>query len=156
NATPKTITTWQGIYRQPSYSPDGETSVYRREDGNNQQGFAYTTRPGMSTTPACGGAGPRVLKRGTNPQCSADGKRIYYLGGPYPDNSYESVARYGNDKRVHFTSKYGNNFVPSPNDKRVAFSHLFKVHVAPMPKAGTGIDLRADPKAIPVTQVAED
>src|SRR5699024_9577576 len=156
NATPKTITTRKGIYRQPSYSPDGETIVYRREDGNNQQGFAYTTKPGIYTMPASGGEGTRVLKSGTNPQFSADGKRIFYLGGHYLDNSYESVDRSGNDKRVHFTSKYGNNFVPSPNNKWVAFNHLFKVYVAPMPKAGTGIDLSADTKAIPVTQVAED
>src|SRR5699024_84590 len=156
NATAKTITTRKGIYRQPSYTPDGETIVYRREDGNNQQGFAYTTKPGIYTMPASGGEGTRVLKSGTNPQFSADGKRIFYLGGHYLDNSYESVDRSGNDKRVHFTSKYGNNFVPSPNNKWVAFNHLFKVYVAPMPKAGTGIDLSADTKAIPVTQVAED
>ena len=156
DATPKTITERKGIYRQPSYSPDGETIVYRREDGNNQQGFAYTTKPGIYTMPASGGEGTRVIKSGTNPRFSADGKRIFYLGGHYLDNSYESVDRSGNHKRVHFTSKYGNNFVPSPNNKWVAFNHLFKVYVAPMPQAGTGIDLSADTKAIPVTQVAED
>ena len=156
NATPETITKRKGIYRQPSFSPDGETIVYRREDGNNQQGFAYTMEPGIYTMAASGGEGERILESGSNPEFSADGERIFYLGGSYLNNSYESVDRSGNDKRVHFTSKYGNNFVPSPDNKWVAFNHLFKVYIAPMPKAGTGIDLGANTKAIPVTQVAED
>ncbi|WP_372639119.1 amidohydrolase family protein, partial [Fodinibius sp.] len=156
DARPRTITTRKGIYRQPSFSPDGETIVYRREDGNNQQGFAYTTDPGIYTMPASGGESTLVTEEGNRPQFSADGERIFYLGGSYLDNSYESVDRSGNNKRVHFTSKYGNNFVPGPDNKWVAFNHLFKVYVAPMPQAGTGIDLSADTRAIPVTHVAED
>ncbi|SMO50683.1 amidohydrolase family protein [Fodinibius sediminis] len=155
-AAPQTITTRKGIYRNPSYSPDGSTIVYRRGDGNNQMGFAYTTRSGIYTMPASGGEGERLIDHGTKPLFSADGSRIFYLGGSYLDNSYESVDRSGNDKRVHFTSKYGNNFVPSPDNKWVAFNHLFKVYIAPMPRAGTGIDLSASTKAIPVAQVAED
>lgn len=156
NAQPQNITERKGIYRQPSYSPDGETIVYRREDGNSQQGYAYTTDPGIYTMPASGGEGELVIENGENPQFSADGEQIYYLGGSYLDNSYESVDLSGNDKRVHFTSRYGNNFVPSPDNKWVAFNHLFKVYIAPMPQAGTDINLSANTQAIPITDVAED
>src|SRR5699024_9247821 len=76
-------------------------------------------------------------------------------GGHYLNNSYESVDLSGNNKRVHFTSKYANNFVPSPNNKWVAFNHLFKVYIAPMPRAGTGVKLGAHNKAILFVQVAE-
>lgn len=156
DARPQKISKRKGIFREPSFSPDGETIVYRRESGNNHQGHAYTEETGIFTMPAAGGEGTLVTEDGTNPMFSADGKRIFYLGGSYLDNSYESVDLSGNEKRVHFTSKYGNNFVPGPNNKWVAFNHLFKVYVAPMPKAGKGIDLSADTKAIPVTHVAED
>ncbi len=156
NAKPQEISKRKGIFREPSFSPDGETIVYRRESGNNHQGHAYTVETGIFTMPASGGEGTLVIEDGSNPQFSADGSRIFYLGGSYLDNSYESVDLTGNEKRVHFTSKYGNNFVPGPNNKWVAFNHLFKVYVAPMPKAGKGIDLSADTKAIPVTHVAED
>jgi imidazolonepropionase-like amidohydrolase/Tol biopolymer transport system component len=156
NAEPRKISEKKGIFRDPSYSPDGIRIVYRREDGNNHQGFAYTTDPGIYTMSASGGEGELVIENGSNPQFSTDGDRIFYLGGSYLDNSYESVDLSGNDKRVHFTSKYGNNFVPSPDNKWVAFNHLFKVYIAPMPQAGTGVDLSADTKAIPVTHVAED
>lgn len=156
NAKPQKITDRKGIYRQPAFSPVGETIVYRREDGNSQQGYAYTTDPGIYAMPASGGQGELVIENGTKPSFNADGDRIFYLGGGYLDNSYESVNLSGNDKRVHFTSKYGNNFVPSPDNKWVAFNHLFKVYVAPMPEAGKGIDLSANTQAIPVTDVAED
>ncbi|MGM0546287.1 MAG: amidohydrolase family protein [Bacteroidota bacterium] len=156
NASPQKITDKKGIYRQPSFSPDGETIVYRREDGNSQQGYAYTTEPGIYTMPTSGGEGELVIESGNNPSFNAEGNRIFYLGGGYLDNSYESVDLSGNDKRVHFTSKYGNNFVPSPDNKWVAFNHLFKVYIAPMPEAGKDIDLSANTQAIPVTDVAED
>lgn len=156
DANPKTITTKKGIYRNPSYSPDGSTILYRCEDGNSQQGFAYTTDPGIYSMPASGGEGEMIIDNGSDVRFNADGKRIFYLGGHYLDNAYESVDLSGNDKRVHFTSKYANNFVPSPDNKWVAFNHLFKVYVAPMPKTGTDIKLGANTKAIPVTHVAED
>lgn len=155
-ATPQEITNRKGIYRQPSFSPDGQTIVYRREDGNNQQGYAYTTDPGIYTMSASGGEEELLIEDGTDPRFDVEGDRIFYLGGGYLDNSYESVDLSGNDKRVHFTSKYGNNFVPSPDNKWVAFNYLFKVYVAPMPEAGRGIDLSANTQAIPVTDVAED
>lgn len=155
-AKPQKISKRKGIFRQPSFSPDGEMIVYRRESGNNHQGHAYTEDTGIFTMPAEGGEGELVTENGTDPRFSADGKRIFYLGGSYLDNAYESVGLSGHEKRVHFTSKYANNFVPGPNNKWVAFNHLFKVYVAPMPKAGKGIHLSADTKAIPVTHVAED
>ncbi|HEX6981897.1 MAG TPA: amidohydrolase family protein [Balneolaceae bacterium] len=156
DASPQKITTRKGIYRDPSFSPDGTKILYRRADGNSHMGSAYTMNPGIYIMPASGGEGRLVIEDGTNVRFSADGERIFYLGGHYLDNSYESVNLNGNDKRVHFTSKYANNFVPSPNNKWVAFNHLFKVYVAPMPRAGTAIELGANTKAIPVVQVAED
>ncbi|WP_138429275.1 amidohydrolase family protein [Fodinibius saliphilus] len=156
DAKPEQLTTRKGIFRNPSYSPDGSTLIYRRESGNNHQGFAYTTNPGVYTMSADGGEGELLFEGGSDAVYSSNGERVFYLGGGYLDNSYESVDLTGNDKRVHFTSKYSNNFVPSPDNKWIAFNHLFKVYVAPMPKAGTDIKLGPDTKAIPVAHVAED
>lgn len=156
NARPRTITSDKAIYRDPSFSPDGQTILFVKEDGNNHQGHAYTNEPGIYTMPAAGGDMKRIIQDGTNPTFNTAGDRIFFLGGSYLDNAFKSVNLNGNNERTHFTSKYGNNFVVSPDNKWVAFNELFKVYLAPMPEAGTAIALSADTKAIPVTQVAKD
>jgi imidazolonepropionase-like amidohydrolase len=156
NAKPQKVTSEKAIYREPSFSPDGAIILFRKESGNNHQGNAYTTDPGIYTMPAGGGEMMRVSENGTDPQFNAKGDRIYFLGGSYLDNAFKSIDLSGNNERTHFTSKYGNNFVVSPDNRWVAFNELFKVYIAPMPEAGTAISLSADTKAIPIAHVAED
>mgnify|MGYP001454435896 CR=1 FL=1 len=153
---PKKLTTDKGIYREPSFSPDGSTLLFRMESGNDHQGYAYTVDAGIYTMPADGGEKTLVTESGSAPRFNAEGDRTYYLQGYYPNHSYRSVDLNGNNERTHFTSKYANNFVPSPDNKWVAFNELFKVYVAPMPQAGTSIELSGNTKAIPVTHVARD
>lgn len=156
NARPQKVTSKKAIYREPSYSPDGSTILFRKESGNNHQGHAYTTETGIFTMPVSGGEHKLIVERGEKPQYNAAGNRIYFLGGSYLDNAFKSVDLSGNDERTHFTSRYGNNYVVSPDDQWVAFNELFKVYLAPMPKAGKAVGLSANTKTIPVTQVAED
>jgi imidazolonepropionase-like amidohydrolase/Tol biopolymer transport system component len=156
NAHPQAITTQKGIFREPSYSPDGRTIVFRREGGNNQQGHAWTQNPGIYTMPATGGEKTLVSRSGSSPRFNANGDRIFYLGGGYMSRRYQSVDLSGNDQRTHFRSTYANNFVPSPDNRWIAFNELFRVYIAPMPRAGTDIDLSSSTRAIPVTHVALD
>ncbi len=156
NARPVKVTTQKGIYRVPSFSPDGNTILFRRDGGNNHQGHVHTLNPGIYMMPVGGGEKRFVSQQGQNPRFNAAGDRIFYLGGFNLNRSYRSMDLTGNDHRTHFTSTYANEFVPSPDNQWVAFNHLFKVYIAPMPRAGTDINLSANTRAIPVTQVAED
>ena len=152
NANPQTITEEKGIYREPSFSPDGETIVFRKESGNNHQGYAYTQKTGIYHMPASGGKMTMVREGGSTPVFNATGDRIYYQAR----TNFRSVDLNGYDEKQHFTSEYAINFTPSPDNKWIAFTELYKVYVAPMPKTGSELNLHANTKSFPVTHVARD
>lgn len=157
---PTKLTSEKGIYREPSFSPDGNTIVYRKESGNGQQGFAYTLDPGIYTIPAKGGSSKMIAESGNWPRFSVDGSRIFFQTGGYIfgaiDKTYRSVNLQGEDEKTHFTSKYGHEFVPSPDNKWIAFSNLYKVYIAPMTMTGKAIELSPSTKSIPVREVSSE
>lgn len=157
---PTKLTSDKGIFREPSFSPDGNTIVYRRESGNGQQGFAHTLNPGIYTVPVKGGASIMITDSGNWPRFNTEGDRIFFQTGGYIfgaiDKSYRSVNLQGEDQKTHFTSKYGHEFVPSPDNKWIAFSNLYKVYIAPMTMAGKAIELSPSTNAIPVREVASE
>ena len=155
------LTKEPGIYRTPSFSPDGKWIVYQKEDGNSHQGYTHCKEPGIYLIPADGSGEPKLLSpQGEYPQFSADGKRVFYQKGGYLFGSLvksvESVDLNGKDKKEHFDGKYSQRYVISPDNNWVAWSELYKVYVAPFPKTGKKIGLTSGTKAVPVAQVARD
>lgn len=159
-AQPEKISEQKGIYRMPTFSPDGKSVAYVKEYGNDQQGYAFTVLPGIYTMNLESKEVKHLTDSGEYPQYSVDGKRIYYQTGGFLFGSlkkaFRSVNLDGEDKKTHFTSKYSNQFVLSPDNNWVAFTELFKVYVAPMPKVGKPIELSANTKVVPVAQLAKD
>ncbi|MCH2194985.1 amidohydrolase family protein [Kordia sp.] len=150
----------KGSFRTPTFSPDGKHIVYRKERGNNDQGFTFSKNAGIYTMKVDGSDAKLVTTQGEYPIFSADGKRIFLqTGGTYFGSltkSLISVNLQGQDKRTHFTSKYANRIVPSPDNKWVAFSQLHKAYVAPMITTGQKVNLDNKTKAFPVAQIAKD
>lgn len=160
NTAPVTITKEKGIYRQPSFSPDKKQLVYVRESGNTHLGFAFTVEPGIYIINADGYSPKKVSKEGEYPRFSPDGKRIYYQTGGYLfgalSKGYHSVNTEGFEKQTHFTSKYANAFVPSPDFKWLAFTELYKVYVIPFPAMGKAVELSGDIKGVPIVKVSKE
>ncbi|MCF8413824.1 MAG: amidohydrolase family protein [Melioribacteraceae bacterium] len=156
----KKLNTEKGIYREPKFSPDGKTIVFRKESGNSEQGYTFTKKPGIYTISTSGGDEILVSESGSKPRFNSDGTRIYYLTGFNNSGDwwkkYESVNLQGFENRTHFTSKYANDFVISPDDKWVAFTELYKVYIMPFPEIGKEITLSANAEAIAIAQVARD
>jgi len=154
------LTSDKGSYRTPSFSPDGTHIVYRKEQGNDDQGFTFAKNAGIYTMKANGADVKFITEEGEYPIFSADGTRIFIqTGGTYFGNltkSLHSVNLQGDDKRTHFTSKYANRIVPSPDNKWIAYSQLHKAYVSPMILTGQTIDLDHKTKAFPVAQIAKD
>ena len=57
----KVLTKEKGIYRTPSFSPDGKMIVFRKDGGNEHQGFTYAKEPGIYVVPADGSAEPKLI-----------------------------------------------------------------------------------------------
>jgi imidazolonepropionase-like amidohydrolase/Tol biopolymer transport system component len=157
---PTRITTSKGIYRTPAFSRDGKTLVFRKENGNGDQGFTFTKKPGIYTIPVIGGQEEFVTDEGENPTFSKDGKRIFLqTGGTYFGNITKkliSVNLNGNDLQEHLISKYANHIVPSPDNNWVAFSNLHKVYIAPLVLNGKPITIDGKSDSVPVQQIAKD
>ncbi len=150
------LTDEKGIYRKPRFNPENDQIVYRKESGNSHQGQVYGENPGIYTMDADGSNAEKVMDSGSNARFNADGDRIFYQTGGWPNHQFKSVDLNGHDERDHFQSEYANNFVPSPDGKWIAFNELFRVYIAPMPRVGSDITLTSNTQAIPVTHVAED
>ena len=154
------ITEKKGIYRTPQFSPDGKMIVYRREGGNTHQGYVHAVKPGIYTMTSEGKDAKLITASGENPRFNVEGDRIYFQTGGYIFGSltkaFKSINLDGKDEKKIFNTKYTNQFIPSPDNKWIAFTDLYKVFVAPMPLPGQPIGLSADTKAVPVAQVARD
>ncbi|WP_225034575.1 amidohydrolase family protein [Winogradskyella sp. SM1960] len=154
------LTSEKGIYRNPSYSHNGKHIVYRKESGNNDQGRTFTKKPGLYTMNSDGSNTKFIIKEGDFPRFNADDTRIVYQNGGQFFGSLtktlKSVDLNGFDERTLVKSKHGNILVPSPDSKWIAFVHLHKVYLAPMPKAGKTLDFTDKSKFVPVTQLSKD
>jgi len=161
NRQRKTLTKAKGIYRTPTYSPDGKMIVFRKDGGNSHQGFVHCKEPGIYTVAANGSSDPKfVTPNGEYPIFNTKGDRIFYQMGGYIfgslTKSMQSVNLNGKDKVDHFDGKYTQKYHISPDNQWVAWSELFKVYVAPFPKTGKKVGLTSKTKAVPVAQVAKD
>ncbi|MFY0672067.1 MAG: PD40 domain-containing protein [Bacteroidia bacterium] len=154
------LTREKGIYRTPRFSNNALSIVYQKEGGNNDQGHAYSKNPGIYKMNANGGEVKKVGEQGQYPMFNQDDSRLYIqTGGHYFGSltkQLKSINFDGLDERVHITSKYANRLLPSPDNKWIAFTHLHKVYIAPIPPSGQNLDLSDKSKSIPVAQVALD
>ena len=150
------VTTAPGHYFEPQYSPDGTQIVFRKGGGSPLVGRLHGQETGLYRMPAAGGEMTRVSRSGSDPRFGPGGTRIYYLSGGGLSKQYRSVDLNGGDERTHFSLKYANSVVPSPDFEWVAFTELFNAYVAPFPKTGGDLDLSKDSKAVPIKQVTRD
>ena len=159
-STPTKVTTTKGIYRTPKWSPDGGELVYVRESGNSHQGFSFTNRTGIYRVASSGGEPVMITQEGQYPSYSSDGERIFYQTGGYffgaLGKALRSVNLDGAEMLTHFSSRYANRMIPSPDNKWMAYQELFKVYLVPMVLNGNTVDLSATTKAVPITQVTRD
>ncbi|MCG2614696.1 amidohydrolase family protein [Terrimonas sp. NA20] len=152
NAKPVKLNKTKGIFRQPSFSPDGKWIVFRKEGGSDALGEAYTAQPGVYIMAADGSQEKFVTGRGDQPKFNKTGNRLYYqsFGG------LGSCNTDGTDEKLVLKSGYGNQFTISPDENWVAFIDLHKAYIAALPKTGKTIDVGSGTSDFPVRLVSKD
>lgn len=150
------ITAEKGFYFSPSFSPDGKLIIYRKGSGNSVHGYTYGKEPGIYTIPSGGGKPRKIIDHGSKPIFNSTGTRVFFQDSQDKKKAYKSISLEGKDERTHFISQYATQFVPSPDNKWVAFTELFNAYIAPFPQTGNPIDLSGTSSTVPVKKVSRD
>ncbi len=158
---PEQLPVTGGIVRTPAFSPDGKRITFRFQDGDDELGLSKVEKTGIYYFDINGQFKLNfVTDQGENPRFSPDGNRILVNTGGYLfgalDKKLVSFDLNGQDRRELFKSKYTNQWAPSPDGKWLAFTELHKGYVCAMPAPGQTVDLSAETKAFPVSQIAKD
>ncbi|MFQ5527748.1 MAG: amidohydrolase family protein [Thermoanaerobaculia bacterium] len=153
--TGRALTSRRGNYVEPSFSPDGQTVVYRQIGGGYLLSPMWALEPGIYTVPAAGGDSERITDWGSEPRFSADGERIF-LATSDDDGGIvlKSVDRQGDQERTHVTGSGMVELAVSPDNKWVAFTEDYRAHLAPFAVTGRAIKLGKETKSIPVATLS--
>lgn len=149
------LTEQPGHYVEPSFSPDGQQVVFRKTTGGYLTSPTWSERPGLYVVGVDGKNLRRVLDKGSEPQFSADGKRILFTEGvDQTDLALKSVNLNGDDERQHLTGDWVTGYRVSPDGRWVAFTEHYNAYVAPFFPAGKPVRIGGDNKAYPVARVS--
>ncbi len=152
----KKLTTLQGHYVEPKFSPDGSRIVYRRTGGDNLRGRAYSRETGIYWIPSDGGTPSLITEEGSEPAFTPSGERVYLSSREGDKNALVSVGLKGEDRRVHFTSENAAQFLPSPDDNWMAMIERFNVYISVFPKTGKPVEIGPSASEYPLKKVSRD
>ncbi|HEY8353186.1 MAG TPA: hypothetical protein VIK87_11630, partial [Sphingomonadales bacterium] len=156
----ETLVASRGILRQPAFSPDGRSLVYKIEDGDKCIG-GFGARPGIYVIPRAGGEGRFLMHGGDRPQFSPDGDRIYYRQEEWSaaglTRHIRSMNRDGHDIREHAVSRGPDrsDLAISPDLRWIAFKEYQQYHVMPYRETGRPIEISATSGEVPVTRLTD-
>jgi Tol biopolymer transport system component/imidazolonepropionase-like amidohydrolase len=155
-STSRAVTTKPGHYVEPTFSPDGRTIAYRRTGGDGARGQLWSRDRGVYVVPVAGGEPRLVTEEGSRPRFNRAGDRLYLAGREQGKSALVSVNLAGAERRVHLTSEAAVEFEPSPDERYVAISERFNVHVAPFPRTGQAVNIGPRTSEYPLTRVSRD
>jgi imidazolonepropionase-like amidohydrolase/Tol biopolymer transport system component len=156
----RTITAKPGHYREPAWSPDSNTIVYRKTSGGPLLSPKWSHDPGLYAVSSRGGTPWLVTRSGSDPHFGADSERVFFLDTIEEKDDVvrvlSSISLRGAEPRAHIKSENATLFRVSPDGKWVAWKELFKVYVAPFPATGRTFDVGPKGESLPIAAVSRD
>jgi len=150
------LTTRLGHYIEPQFSADSRRVVFRRIGGDGLRGNFYTQDRGVYIVPASGGEPALVTEQGAEPRFNRSGDRIFLTTSEGQKRALISVNLAGGDRRVHVMAQNGTQFVPSPDERFVAWVERFNAYLAPLPLTGAGVDVSPTTSDFPARRLSRD
>jgi imidazolonepropionase-like amidohydrolase/Tol biopolymer transport system component len=149
----KTITSEQGKYVEPSFSPDGKTVVYRKVSGGYITDPTWGLNPGIYSVSVKGDNAKLITESGVQPHFGARNDRIYVTrNGETPHIARVDID--GQHDTKLYQGKFASEYRVSPNGEYLAFAERFKVFVTPFLERGKVIDIGPKAKNLPVEQLS--
>ncbi len=150
------ITTKTGHYVEPRFSGNGQQIVFRRTGGDGLRSSLYNQDRGIYTVSAAGGEPELVTEDGSTPRFNKAGDRIFLASQEAQKAALISVNLTGGDRRVHLLAENATEFVPSPDEKFVAWVERFNAYVATLPLTGKGVDVSTTVTDFPAKRISRD
>lgn len=152
------ITPEPGHYFEPTFSPDGESVVYRKGEGNWLRGRAWGRAPGLYAVAASGGGTPRrLVGEGVAPHFGAAADRVYFLRYEDEDRrSLRSIELDGSDEREHASTEAATELRVSPDGRWLAFVERYHACITPFVATGRPIELGWKSDSLPLACVSRD
>jgi len=156
----KQLTTEKGIYRMPAFDPKNQKIVYKKEGGNEDQGFDFSKNTGIYLMNVDGSMAKKIADGGDFPMFNTKGDRIFVqTGGSFMGGLTKTLISFdleGQKKQSHFSFKLANRLVPSPDNHWISFIHLHKLYVAPFVHNGSTINLDTNSSSFKVESLSEN
>jgi len=148
------LATGAGKFVEPTFSPDGNTVVYRKIRGGYITPDTHGLNPGVYQVPANGQGTPELVsERGSQPQFGKRADRIYLMGFNGTPELF-SVDLQTREQRSLYTAEHATEFRVSPDGEHLAFAERFKVFVTPFVERGQPIKVSPTDKQFPVEQLS--
>ena len=139
-----------GHYVEPRFSGDGGQIVFRRIGGDGRPIARSTATIAASTRSRRRAASRSSLPKRARIRASTGQATAYSsLRRKERRPALISVNLAGGERRVHLQADNATEFVPSPDERFVAWVERFNAYVAPLPLTGKGVDVEPQRRGLP-------
>ncbi len=151
----RVITSQQGHYAVPQFSPDGRHIVFEKRSGGYLTSPEYSENEGVYAIPASGGEMKLVTRDGSDPTFGADSERVFFSRTVDSKLALLSSGLNGQDERTHAQGKLASGFSVSPDGRTIGFIQNYELFAMPLMPGGKPVDVSEKGGPLPVTRVSK-